>query len=76
MTPKEETAMWRNRFILMNLIRIGATVGVLAAILLWQTDIFVRGGTILGLPIALVCLVISFYGPRHADHRWRKPPAP
>ena len=30
MTPQEETALWRNRFILINLVRIGGTVGVLA----------------------------------------------
>ncbi len=65
MTPQEETAMWRNRFILMNLIRITASVGVLAAILLWQTDIFVRGGSILGFPIAILCLVVSFFGPKY-----------
>ena len=76
MTPQEESAMWRNRFILMNLIRIVASVGVLAAILLWQTDIFVRGGSILGLPIALICLVISFFGPKYAAHQWRTPPEP
>ena len=52
MTPPDDNALWRNRFILMNLIRIAATVGVLLAILLWQSDIFVRGGTILGFPLA------------------------
>jgi hypothetical protein len=76
MTPQEENAMWRNRFILMNLIRIAASVGVLAAILLWQTDIFVRGGSVLGFPIAIICLAISFFGPKYAAGRWRTPPEP
>ncbi len=76
MTPQEENAMWRNRFILVNLIRIGGTVGVLLAILLWQSDVFVRGGSILGFPLALACLVISFFGPRYAAQRWRTPPEP
>jgi hypothetical protein len=76
MTPQEEKAMWRNRFILMNLIRIAASVGVLVAILLWQTDIFVQGGSIIGFPIAILCLVISFFGPKYAAHQWRTPPEP
>jgi hypothetical protein len=76
MTPEEETAMWRNRFILMNLIRIGATIGVLLAILLWQSDVFVRGGSIIGFPIAILCLVLSFFGPRYVAHQWRTPPEP
>jgi hypothetical protein len=76
MTSREETALWRNRFILMNLIRIAGTVGVLLAILLWQSDIFVRGGSILGFPIAIVCLVISFFGPKYAARQWRTPPEP
>jgi hypothetical protein len=76
MTPKEEKAMWRNRFILMNLIRITASVGVLAAIVLWQSDVFVRGGSIIGFPIAIICLVISFFGPKYAARQWRTPPGP
>lgn len=76
MTPQEDVATWRNRFILINLIRILGTVGVLLSILLWQSDVFVRGGTILGFPLALVCLVISFFGPKYAAHQWRTPPEP
>jgi hypothetical protein len=76
MTPQEERAMWRNRFILMNLIRIAASIGVLVAILLWQTSIFVQGGSILGFPIAIICLVISFFGPKYAAQQWRTPPEP
>ena len=76
MTPQDDVATWRNRFILMNLIRILGTVGVLLSILLWQSDVFVRGGTILGFPLALVCLVISFFGPKYAAHQWRTPPEP
>jgi hypothetical protein len=76
MTPEEEEAMWRNRFILMNLIRIGGTLGVLLSLLLWQTDRFVAGGSILGLPLALICLVVSFFGPRSLAQRWKTPPGP
>lgn len=65
-----------NRFILMNLLRIGATVVVLLALLLWQSDVFVEGGSIIGLPIALAALVVSFFGPKWLAARWRTPPGP
>ena len=76
MTPQEEHAMWRNRFILLNLVRIGATVVVLLALALWQSDLFVEGGSILGFPIALAGLVASFFGPKWLARRWRTPPQP
>ena len=75
MNPAEDdAAAWRNRFIVMNLIRIGGTVGVLLSLLLWQSNVFVSGGTILGLPLALICLVISFFGPKAYAGRFREPP--
>lgn len=76
MTDPNDEKMWRNRFIAMNLIRIGGTVVVLLALLLWQSDVFVEGGTIIGLPIALAALVVSFFGPKWAAGRWRTPPGP
>ena len=75
MSPPDN-ATWRNRFIVMNLIRIGGTVGVILCLLLWQSDVFVHGGTILGLPLALIFLVVSFFGPKAYASRWREPPAP
>ena len=74
MNPADD-ATWRNRFIVMNLIRIGGTVGVILSLLLWQSDVFVQGGTILGLPLGLAFLVLSFFGPKVYASRWRKPPA-
>lgn len=74
MTDPNDVTIWRNRFIVMNLIRIGATIVVLLALLLWQSDVFVQGGSILGFPIALVALVISFVGPQLYARRWRTPP--
>lgn len=71
-----DDATWRNRFIVMNLIRIGATAGVILSLLLWQSDVFVHGGSILGLPLGLVFLVISFFGPKAYASRFREPPAP
>jgi hypothetical protein len=69
MTPVEDST-WRNRFILLNLVRIGGTVIVLAALLLWQTDLVVEGGTIAGFPLALIGLVVSFFGPKWLAGRW------
>ena len=74
MTPPEDEKMWRNRFILMNLARIGATIFVLLALLLWQSDVFVEGGTIIGFPLALIGLVVSFYAPKWLARHWREPP--
>jgi len=76
MTPERDEAYWRNRFIVMNLIRIGATIVVLFGIMVWQSDLIVRGGSIIGLPIALVALVASFFAPKAYAHRHRTPPAP
>ena len=69
MTPVDEST-WRNRFIAINLMRIGGTLVVLFALLLWQTDVIVEGGTILGFPLALIGLVISFFGPKWLAGRW------
>jgi hypothetical protein len=76
MTPEQQEAQWRNRFILMNLVRIGATIVVLLALLLWQSDVFVAGGSWIGFPIAILALVASFFGPRYLAHQWRTPPGP
>lgn len=63
---------WRNRFILINLVQIGGTVLVLFALLLWQTDYIVAGGTWLGFPLAMAGLVISFFAPRMMARRWKR----
>ena len=75
MNSQDNEALWRNRFILINLVRIGGTIVVLLALALWQSDLFVRGGTIFGFPLALVGLVVSFMGPKWLARRWREPPA-
>ena len=76
MTPQEQEELWRNRFILVNLLRIAATIVVLFALALWQSDLIVEDGSILGLPLALAALVVSFWGPKWLARRWRTPPAP
>lgn len=74
MNEPQEVAMWRNRFILIQLSRIGGTVLALLGILLWQSDVLVQGGHISGFPLALVGLVISFWAPLWLVRRWRTPP--
>lgn len=75
MTPEEDETVWRNRFILVNLVRIGATAFVLLALAIWYTDLLVPGGSMLiGLPLALAGLVVSFWGPKWLARRWRTPP--
>ena len=76
MTPQDDHAMWRNRFILLQLVRIGGTFVVLFAIALWQSDMLVEDGSILGLPLAIAGLVGSFFGPKWLARRWRTPPLP
>ena len=71
----EET--WRNRFILLNLTRIGGTLVVLLGLVVWQTDWLRHGGSMaLGLPLALIGLAVSFAGPRYLARKWRTPPLP
>ena len=65
-----DESTWRNRFILVNVVRIGGTVLVLLSLALWQTDFFVRGGAWVGFPLALAGLVISFWGPKWLARRW------
>ena len=76
MTPEQQEAQWRNRFILINLVRIGGTVVVLLALLLWQSDIYVEGGSIIGFPIAIAGLIVSFFAPKYVARQWRTPPGP
>lgn len=74
MTEQDPDDVARNRFVMMQLLRIGATVVVLFALVLWQTDIIVEGGSILGFPLAIAALVVSFFGPKWLAARWRTPP--
>lgn len=77
MTPQDDDTLWRNRFIAINLVRIGGTVIVMIALAIWYSDLLVEGGTlVLGLPLALAGLVVSFWGPKWLASRWKSPPGP
>lgn len=63
---------WRNRFILINLTRIGATLLVLLGLVIWQSDWIRRGGVPeVGFPLAIVALITSFALPRYLERKWR-----
>ena len=75
--PQDDETLWRNRFILLNLARIGGTVIVLFGLLVWHSDWLREGGAIaIGLPLALIGLVVSFGAPKYLAGRWRTPPGP
>ena len=65
-------ATWRRRFILVNLVTIGGTVLGLFGILLWQTDYIVEGRSVIGFPLAMIGLMISFFAPRVMAARWKR----
>ena len=69
-----DEATWRNRFIILNLTRIGGTLIVLIGLIAWHTEWVRPGGAIeIGLPLALIGLVASFAGPRLLARKWRTP---
>jgi hypothetical protein len=75
MTEHDQEAMWRDRFIALNLTRIGGTIEVLIGLAVWHSDLLRAGGAIeIGLPMALIGLAVSFGGPRLLARRWRTPP--
>jgi hypothetical protein len=68
-------AKWRNRFVAINMVRIGGTLIVLLGLVIWHSDRFREGGwPEVGLPMALLGLLISFGGTRLLVQRWRTPP--
>lgn len=68
---------WRRRFILLNLVRIGGTAVCIVGLAIWHTDLARPGGwPALGLPMALLGLLISFPGAWALVRRWRTPPTP
>ncbi|MEA3002252.1 MAG: hypothetical protein QOH81_1040 [Sphingomonadales bacterium] len=73
MTPQDNDDLWRNRFIIVNLVRIGATAVVMLALAIWYTNLLVPGGSIvIGLPLALAGVVVSFWGPKWLSRHWKR----
>jgi hypothetical protein len=72
MTEHEE-AVWRDRFIQINMMRIGGTLIVLFGLIVWQTSVFHPGGSpVIGFPLAIVGLIASFGGPIWLTRRWKR----
>ena len=63
---------WRRRFFLMFALQIGGTALALFGLLLWQSDYVVEGGSVWGFGLALLGLVISFFGPRNLASHWKR----
>ena len=77
MTPQENEKLWRDRFVAINLVRIGGTLIVLIGLYISQTDAVREGGAMIpGLALALAGLAISFGGPKYLARKWRTPPGP
>jgi uncharacterized membrane protein YdjX (TVP38/TMEM64 family) len=75
MTPEEK--LWRDRFIAINIVRIGGTIVVLFGLYISQTDAVRPGGAVvLGLAIAIFGLIAAFVGPIWLARKWRTPPNP
>lgn len=75
MTDPVDEATWRNRFIAVNLVRIGGTIVVLVGLVIWHGDWVREGGaTEIGFPMAIIGLLLSFGGPIWLARRWRTPP--
>ena len=73
MTPQDNDDLWRNRFIIVNMMRIGGAAVALLGCAVWYTNLLVQGGTIvLGLPLALIGLVVSFLGPKWLARHWKR----
>lgn len=66
----------RNRFFLIQLARLGGSAFALFGLLLWQSSRIVQGGSLVGFPITLAGLFISFWLPLHLVRKWRTPPEP
>ncbi len=75
--PHIDEATWRNRFITINLTRIGGTLIVLFGLFVWHSDWLRPGGWMtLGLGLAIAGLIVSFWGPIALARKWRTPPKP
>ena len=72
MTPQDDD-VWRDRFIQINMTRIGGTLIVLLGLIVWQTNVFQPGGNgMIGFPLAIIGLVVSFGGPIWMSRRWKR----
>ena len=70
---ERDESVWRDRFIQLNMTRIGGTLIVLLGMIVWYTNVFAPGGSLLvGLPLCLIGLAVSFGGPIWMTKRWKR----
>jgi hypothetical protein len=73
MTSPNDDDLWRNRFIIVNIVRIGAAAVALLGCAVWYTSLLVpNGDPVIGLPLALIGLVVSFLGPKWLSRYWKR----
>jgi hypothetical protein len=70
---ERDESVWRDRFIQINMTRIGGTLIVMLGLIVWHTNVFTPGGsTIIGFPLAILGLIASFGGPIWLARRWKR----
>ena len=68
-----DEATWRDRFIQIQITRIGGTLVSLLGLIVWQTNVFTPGGSgLVGFPITIIGLVVAFLGPNFLTQRWKR----
>ena len=73
MSSPQDDNLWRDRFIIVNLVRIGGAALALLGCAIWYTDLLVaEGDPLVGVPLALAGLVASFWGPVWLARRWKR----
>ena len=68
-----DEAVWRDRFIQIQFTRIGGTLVTLLGLIVWQTNVFAVGGSPwIGFPLAIIGLIVAFWGPVWMTKRWKR----
>jgi hypothetical protein len=75
--PPADDATARNRFLFLSLARIGGALVAVVGIVVWQGDWLREGGSaVVGIPLFLAGLLVSFVLSKQLARKWRTPPAP
>lgn len=74
MTGPSAEATARNRFFILQFIRLSGIALMLLGLIIWRGDIVQPGGSMMiGLPILIVGILDSTVVPRLLTRRWRSP---
>jgi hypothetical protein len=70
---ERDEAVWRERFIQINMTRIGGTLIAMLGLIVWYTNVFTPGGSLwVGCPLAIFGVIVSFAGPVWLSKRWKR----